>query len=564
MPVDRTYQRVLWAIALLALITSAAAGYWIARGVPKRLPDAPSARLDCISYAPYRLAGESPFDPAARVSEQRVLEDLRVLSARSSCVRTYSVQQGLDVVPRIARQLGLKVLLGAWIGRDRLENDVELGRAIGLASEFRDVVAALIVGNEVLLRRELPESALRAYIEKARQAVAVPVTYADVWEFWLEHLSLASSVSFVTIHNLPYWEDEPVGVDQAVVQVLETVRRVKSQIPDKEILIGETGWPSAGRSRRAAIPGRIEQAQFVREFARAAHDAGQSYNMIEGFDQPWKRRLEGAMGGAWGLYDSHGRSKFASQGPIEADPGWQTGLVAMACGSVAFAIVAALLRRRAQGIFVHALAGAASGAVAAAQWSYMVVWNRDIIEWSVTGAFGLLAILLGWFTADTLALRAVRMPAARASTAGSSAPSIIASGGGAAVHRARLAALRCVFLFGGAVMTVLLIFDARYRGFPMPLYMLPAAAGVLLAVAGEKIASAVAHEHRLSMVIGLGSVLVIALERPSNVEALWFEALLLVIAGCATRFRYGLGGTGWRPSAASNASSTATAEGSLE
>ncbi len=107
---------------------------------------------------------------------------------------------------------------------------------------------AVIVGNEVLLRRELPEAALRAYLERIRAATALPVTYADVWEFWLRHPSLAQAVSFITIHILPYWEDNPVGIEDAVPHVQQVYRRVRAAFPGQEILIGETGWPSEGAS----------------------------------------------------------------------------------------------------------------------------------------------------------------------------------------------------------------------------------------------------------------------------------------------------------------------------
>ena len=217
-------------IALLAVLFAVAAcGYWVARGQPRPVAEGASDRLQCISYAPFRKPGESPFIEEAVVSEARLREDLTLLSARTGCVRTYSVQQGLHAVPKVARELGMKVMLGAWLGRDRIKNEQELAQTIGLANEYADTVSALIVGNEVLLRRELPESVLAGYLDLARSQVKVPVTYADVWEFWMEHRALADHVSFVTIHILPYWEDEPVAIDVAIehltlIHISETTR----------------------------------------------------------------------------------------------------------------------------------------------------------------------------------------------------------------------------------------------------------------------------------------------------------------------------------------------------
>ena len=119
MPAARNSARLPLAVSALALLAAAALAWWWSLGRPKAMPDGPEGQVECISYAPFRKIGESPFNAGVRVPEARILEDLRILAARTSCVRTYSVQQGLSAVPRIARQLGLKVLLGVWIGRNR-------------------------------------------------------------------------------------------------------------------------------------------------------------------------------------------------------------------------------------------------------------------------------------------------------------------------------------------------------------------------------------------------------------------------------------------------------------
>ncbi len=74
--------------------------------------------------------------------------------------------------------------------------------------------------------------------------------------------------------------------------------------PGKEILIGETGWPSAGRMREGALPSRTNQARVVSEILDLAKREGFRVNLIEAYDQPWKRKLEGTVGGYWGLFDS--------------------------------------------------------------------------------------------------------------------------------------------------------------------------------------------------------------------------------------------------------------------
>ena len=126
-------------------------------------------------------------DAGLHIAPQAIEADLRLLRAVTGCVRTYGLDHGLDAVPAIARRLGLRVVLGAWIGRDAAANEAQLRRALDLAHEYRDVVQLLVVGNEVLLRRELAPEALAVLLARARRESPVPVAYADVWEFWLRH-----------------------------------------------------------------------------------------------------------------------------------------------------------------------------------------------------------------------------------------------------------------------------------------------------------------------------------------------------------------------------------------
>ncbi|MGZ9106866.1 MAG: glycoside hydrolase family 17 protein, partial [Rhodoplanes sp.] len=247
---------------LLALLPTLAFWWWQAR--PVDVADAPSSRVPCVSYAPYQ-GSQTPFDESLVIPPAQIERDLRSLADVTGCVRTYSVKQGLEEVPRIANAIGMKVMLGAWIGGERDKNEQQLAIATELARRYPETVKTVIVGNEVLLRREQPPAQLAAMIRRVREAVNVPVTYADVWEFWRKHPEVAEAVDFVTIHILPYWEDEPLAVADAIPHVEELSRRMGAEFPGKAVFVGEAGWPSAGRMREGARPSRVNQARFVRE-----------------------------------------------------------------------------------------------------------------------------------------------------------------------------------------------------------------------------------------------------------------------------------------------------------
>jgi glucan 1,3-beta-glucosidase len=206
----------------------------------------------------------------------------------------------------------------------------------------------VVVGNEVLLRGEMTTSDLAAHIRSVKSQVAVPVTYADVWEFWLRNREIYEAVDFVTIHILPYWEDIPVRAKFAASHVDSIRKRMAVAFPGKEILIGETGWPSEGRMREGALPSRTNQARVVSEILDLAKREGFRVNLIEAYDQPWKRQLEGTVGGYWGLLDARQRAlKYPPGQPISNFPYWKLQMgCGMALSFFVFAAALLTLRRR--------------------------------------------------------------------------------------------------------------------------------------------------------------------------------------------------------------------------
>jgi Exo-beta-1,3-glucanase len=225
------------------------------------LPDAasPTHKLQCASYTPFDK-DQSPFDQPFRLRPARMDADLALLAERFQCIRTYSMT-GLEAIPALARKHGLKVMLGAWVNANPVDTGKEVDALITAANANPDVVSAVIVGNEALLRKEVTGEQLAALINKVKSQVKVPVTYADVWEFWLQHPQVAPAVDFLTIHLLPYWEDEPRGIDDALAHVADVRQVFGNRFAPKDIFIGETGWPSEGRQRETAVPSRANEAR---------------------------------------------------------------------------------------------------------------------------------------------------------------------------------------------------------------------------------------------------------------------------------------------------------------
>jgi glucan 1,3-beta-glucosidase len=292
----------------------------------------------------------------------------------------------------------------------------------------------------------------------------MPVTYADVWEFWLRYREVASAVDFITIHILPYWEDFPIPARDAAAHVTSIRAKVAAAFPGRDILIGEFGWPSAGRMREGALPSRINQARLVQEVLAQARRDGTRVNLIEAFDQPWKRQLEGTVGGHWGLYDAYDREpKFTWGAPVSNHPAWrwQAGLgIALAAAVFASALVS---RRDASPLtprfwLVVAAIAYASGA---------------LIGWTVENV-PLESLTLGnWLRSLTWAAAAVLAPLAAAAALASGAE---LPGFASMLARREMPPREPLPLLLGALLIVLallamqaalgLTFDPRYRDFP--------------------------------------------------------------------------------------------------
>lgn len=436
--------RTTAAVLLLCFGLWATWSWWDA-GTPVRVPGAASATLPCISYAPSQQEG--PARTGLTVAQLR--KDLALLSQRTDCIRTYTVSEGFDQAPAVAREFGLQVLLGLWIGRDDAHNEREIARGIQVARQHRDVVRAVVVGNEVLLRHEQPPERLAAMLRRVASATGLPVTYADVWEYWLDHKQLARDVSFVTVHILPYWDDDPVGIDEVIPYVDHLYSRLQREIPGKRIFVGETGWPTAGRPRGPAGAGRVNQAVFLQGFAALARQRGVDFNVIEAFDQPWKVAHEGTVGGHWGLYEANGRAKVdADDTVVDARAGRAVAGSALLAGAIAALI--ALLVLPATRAYSAALAfglGTTVVTAGAHQWRYLAAGNVHWIDWAAT----LPIVALGWIALACV----VRMALSPSGLQHHPIPRYV----------------ELPLLIGAAYVGLGLLFAGRHRDFPVWLFL---------------------------------------------------------------------------------------------
>jgi hypothetical protein len=329
---------------------------------------------------------------------------------------------------------------------------------------------------------------------------------------------LSEGIDFVTVHILPYWEDDPVGVDHAKAHVEEIRRHVGTLFPGKEILIGETGWPSAGRMREDALPSPSNQARYLSDIIALSKENGWDYNLIEAKDQPWKRQLEGTVGGHWGLLDDGLGLKFAWGEPLRDHPYWAwQGLV-----GVISAVGMLVLGRRALASEPLRLGFLAVVAGVALPWWLveMPLVSLDDFDWAF--AFGTLALTLVLMAAAPLALaRDLRWPRLSVVLGGDRA-----TGGGSLTAVLGWMLLATVLLLASGLVAMLV--DSRYRDFPIAAFAVPVAA-FLAVPAGVALSRPERVLAPLFAVVAIGVALNEGLQ---NWQALAFaaEGLLFAVA----------------------------------
>jgi exo-beta-1,3-glucanase (GH17 family)/cellulose synthase/poly-beta-1,6-N-acetylglucosamine synthase-like glycosyltransferase len=312
-------------VAVLLLVAAIHAGFWEVLQEKQQAPDF-NGILPSVSYAPFEGTGHPDVDNIPNA--EKIRADMKTLAPLTRAIRLYSSTGGVELVPAIANEAGLKVTVGAWIDKNSDRNEREMQSAIDLARRNSNV-NGIVVGNETIYRGEQKIEDLIKLIQRVKGSVNVPVTTGEIWNIWLEHPELASSVDFIAAHILPYWEG--FSDKQAVDQALIIYQKLRDAFPGKRIVIAEFGWPSAGYNLQNAMPGPFQQAVTLRNFVSRAEAIGMEYNIVEAIDQPWKY-FEGGVGPYWGIFNAAREPKFAWSGPIVDQAYWKLAIIALLVG----------------------------------------------------------------------------------------------------------------------------------------------------------------------------------------------------------------------------------------
>lgn len=259
--------------------------------------------LHGLCYSAYE-EGQKPGDI---LTADQIRRRMAIIAPHTNWIRSFSCIEGNELIPVIAREFGLKTMVGAWLGDDKALIEEEIAGLVKLANEGYVDIAA--VGNEVLYRKELTEAELLEYIARVKEALPdTPVGYVDAYYEFSAHPNITAACDVILANCYPYWEG--CHIDYSLMHIKQMYYQALHAGQGKKVIITETGWPSQGTGLGDAHPGWDNALRYflnVQEWA-AQEDIEMFY--FSSFDESWKVGPEGDVGAYWGLWDFRGNLKF--------------------------------------------------------------------------------------------------------------------------------------------------------------------------------------------------------------------------------------------------------------
>ncbi|MFT4575113.1 MAG: glucan 1,3-beta-glucosidase [Polaribacter sp.] len=257
-----------------------------------------------LCSSPYQ-EGQKPGD---LLNEEQIRRRLEVIKPYTKWIRSFSCTEGNQLIPKIAKELGMKTLVGAWLGNDQESNRKEINGLIELTNQgFVDVAA---VGNEVMYRGDLTEEELLTFIYEVKEKIngAVPVGYVDAYYEFTERPAITEACDVLLANCYPFWE----GCDQdySLLYMKDMYNRALKAGKGKKVIITETGWPSEGSNLEGAYPSKENAMKYFINTQKWSKEDNIDIFYFSSFDESWKVGTEGDVGAYWGIWDKNEKLKY--------------------------------------------------------------------------------------------------------------------------------------------------------------------------------------------------------------------------------------------------------------
>ena len=261
------------------------------------------SRIHGLCFSPYE-EDQEPGDP---ISEAQIRKKIEIILPYTKWIRTFSCTEGNEQIPKIAKEYGLKTLVGAWLGDDNQVNENEIKGLIALSKAgFVDVAA---VGNEVMYRGDLEEAELISFINHVKKEIPnIPVGYVDAYYEFSDRPKITEVCDVILANCYPYWEG--CSLEYSLVYMKQMYQQALNASNGKKVIITETGWPSKGTSLEGAHPSYDNALRYFINAQKWSKEDAIEMFYFSSFDESWKVDAEGDVGAYWGLWDKDENLKF--------------------------------------------------------------------------------------------------------------------------------------------------------------------------------------------------------------------------------------------------------------
>lgn len=181
-----------------------------------------------------------------------------------------------------------------------------LTRILGSNQNAKSYISGVITGNEVLFNKVMTAAALAGKINDVKSKVKslgllvgtaeTPSTFDP---------AVISSSDFLVANIHPFFGQ--VSASSAASNLKQQFNALKGKMNGKTLIIGETGWPTAGDANGQAVPSVQNLQTYVQQIQ--CQNKGMQYYFFDGYDSPWKPAGNLAVEQHWGIWQANGSSK---------------------------------------------------------------------------------------------------------------------------------------------------------------------------------------------------------------------------------------------------------------
>lgn len=256
-----------------------------------------------IGFSPY-VEGQNPGD---QLSEEQIRRRLEILKPYTKWVRSFSCTDGNELIPKIAKELGMKTMVGAWLGDNDEINQREVENLIKVTNEGYVDIAA--VGNEVMYRKDLTEDELLNFMYRVKEAIPnTPMGYVDAYYEFEKRPRITEACDVILANCYPYWEG--CHIDYSLLYMKNMYEIAAKAGNGKKVIISETGWPSQGTPLHGAEPSDINFMKYFINTQKWSAEENIDIFYFSSFDESWKVGAEGDVGAYWGIWDKDEQLKY--------------------------------------------------------------------------------------------------------------------------------------------------------------------------------------------------------------------------------------------------------------